>query len=289
MGLAFVTGLAAAAATVVAVTAVASLTLLPALLGFAGERIELTRWRGLIAALLVAAGLVGVALTFQPLALVGISLAAVVLLASFAFKPLRREVPRRTPRPLRETVAYRWSRFIQHRPWVAAISGATILLVLAIPFFSQRLAFSDEGNYPEETTTRKAYDLLAAGFGPGFNGPLLLSTEIPEGTDPATLELLPRPWPVTRGRPSSPPRCRTIPKRRRQRCGGSSRRPPRRTNRPPTWCIASATRSCRTRHREQGWTSPSRARWRPRSTSPNISPRVCRSSSVSCSVFPSCC
>ena len=65
---------------------------------------------------------------------------------------------------------------------------ATILIVLAVPFFSQRLAFSDEGNYPEETTTRKAYDLLAAGFGPGFNGPLLLSTEIPEGTDPATLE-----------------------------------------------------------------------------------------------------
>ena len=188
MGLAFVTGLAAAAATVVAVTAVASLTLLPALLGFAGQRIELTRWRGLIAALLVAVGLVGVALTIQPLALVGISLAAVVLLASFAFTPLRREVPRRKPRPLRETIPYRWSRFIQHRPWVAAISGATILIVLAIPFFSQRLAFSDEGNYPEETTTRKAYDLLAAGFGPGFNGPLLLSTEIPEGTDPATLE-----------------------------------------------------------------------------------------------------
>jgi RND superfamily putative drug exporter len=188
MGLAFVTGLAAASATVVAVTAVASLTLLPALLGFAGQRIELTRWRGLVAALLVGVGLVGVALTIQPLALVGISLAAVVLLASFAFKPLRREVPRRKPRPLRETVAYRWSRFIQRRPWVSAISGASILLVLAIPFFSQRLAFSDEGNYPEETTTRKAYDLLAAGFGPGFNGPLLLSTEVPEGTDPATLE-----------------------------------------------------------------------------------------------------
>ena len=59
MGLAFITGLAAAAATVVAVTAVASLTLLPALLGFAGQRVEVTRWRGLIAALLVATGLVG--------------------------------------------------------------------------------------------------------------------------------------------------------------------------------------------------------------------------------------
>jgi RND superfamily putative drug exporter len=187
MNLAFVTGLAAASATVVAVTAVASLTLLPALLGFAGKRVEVTRWRGLIAALLVATGLVGVALTIQPLAIVGMSLATVVLVASFAFAPLRRETPRRRPRPLRETIPYRWSRFIQRRPWVSVIGGALILLVLAVPFFSLRLAFSDEGNYPEETTTRKAYDLLAAGFGPGFNGPLLLSTEIPEGTDPATL------------------------------------------------------------------------------------------------------
>ena len=192
MGLAFITGLAAAAATVVAVTAVASLTLLPALLGFAGQRVEVTRWRGLIAALLVATGLVGVALTFQPLAIVGMSLAIVVIVASVAFAPLRREVPHRRTRPLNETPAYRWSRVIQRRPWISAISGALLLLVLAIPFFSLRLGFSDEGNYPEETTTRKAYDLLAAGFGPGFNGPLLLSTEIPEGTDPTTLEAVTR-------------------------------------------------------------------------------------------------
>ena len=188
MGLAFITGLAAAAATVVAVTAVSSLTLLPALLGFAGERVEVTRWRGLLAAVLVAAGLVGVALTFPPLAIVGISLAVVVLAASVAYAPLRREVPHRRPRPLSETPAYRWSRLIQRRPWISAITGALLLIVLAIPLFSLRLGFSDEGNYPEETTTRKAYDFLAAGFGPGFNGPLLLSTEIPEGTDPSALE-----------------------------------------------------------------------------------------------------
>jgi len=188
MGLSFITGLAAAAATVVAVTAVSSLTLLPALLGFAGPRVEVTRWRGLIAALFVAVGLAGLAITFQPLALVGISLAVVVLVASFGFAPLRGEVPHRRPKPLDETVPYRWSRLVQRRPWISAISGAIVLIVLAIPFFSLRLGFSDEGNYPEETTTRKAYDLLAAGFGPGFNGPLLLSTEIPEGTDPSSLE-----------------------------------------------------------------------------------------------------
>ena len=188
MNLSFITGLAASAATVVAVTAVASLTLLPALLGFAGERVEVTRWRGLIGALLLAIGLVGAALAIPALTLVGLSLAAIVIVASFALAPLRREVPRRERRPLRETIPYRWSRVIQHRPWVFAIAGTLVLLVLAIPFFSLRLAFSDEGNYPEETTTRKAYDLLAVGFGPGFNGPMLLSTVIPEGTDPAALE-----------------------------------------------------------------------------------------------------
>jgi RND superfamily putative drug exporter len=188
MNLSFITGIAVVCAVVVAITATASLTLLPAMLGFAGERVEVTRWRGLVAALLLAVGLVGVALSFQPLAIVGIALAGVVLVASLAFAPLRREVPRRTPKPIQETVPYRWSRVIQHRPWLSAIAGTLLLLALAFPYLDQRLAFSDEGNYPEDTTTRRAYDLLAAGFGPGFNGPLLLAVEVPEGTDPAQLE-----------------------------------------------------------------------------------------------------
>ncbi|CAN5523820.1 MAG: MMPL family transporter [Acidimicrobiia bacterium] len=188
MNLAFVSGMAIASATVVAVTAAASLTLLPALLGFAGERVELTRWRGLIAAGAVAVGLAGFALDLRPVMLAGFGAAALVLLLSFALAPLRGEVPRPAPKPLRATIPYRWSRFIQHRPWTAALAGVVVLLVLAIPFFGLRLAFSDEGNFPPDTTTRKAYDLLAVGFGPGFNGPLLLATEIPAGTDPASLE-----------------------------------------------------------------------------------------------------
>jgi RND superfamily putative drug exporter len=190
MNLSFITGMAVVCAVVVAITAIASLTLLPALLGFAGERVEVTRWRGLIAALLLAVGLVGVAISFQPLTIIGIALAGVVLVASLAFAPLRQEVPRRAPKPIKETVPYRWSRFIQHRPWLAAIGGTLLLLALAFPFLDQRLAFSDEGNYPEDTTTRRAYDLLAAGFGPGFNGPLLLAAELPDGTDPAQLETI---------------------------------------------------------------------------------------------------
>jgi RND superfamily putative drug exporter len=188
MNLSFITGIAVVCAVVVAITAIASLTLLPALLGFAAERVEVTRWRGLIAALLLAVGLVGIAISFPPLAVVGFALAAIVLVASLALAPLRQEVPRRTPKPTHETVPYRWSRVIQRRPWLSAIAGTLLLLALAAPYLDQRLAFSDEGNYPEDTTTRRAYDLLAAGFGPGFNGPLLLATEVPEGTDPAQLE-----------------------------------------------------------------------------------------------------
>src|SRR5690606_978748 len=61
------------------------------------------------------------------------------------------------------------------------------LLVLAIPVLGLRLGFSDESNFPEDTSTKRAYDLLVEGFGPGFNGPMLLVAELPDGTDPATL------------------------------------------------------------------------------------------------------
>jgi RND superfamily putative drug exporter len=187
MGVSFVQGLAVGAASVVAVTVLASLTLLPALLGFAGERIELTRWRGLIAASLAAIALVGVGLKITPLTL-GLPLAVIVLIAGFWIRPLKKEVPHRPPKPRRETTAYRWSRVIQHRPWVAAIAGAVILLVLALPVLGLRLGFSDESNFAQDTTTKQAYDLLVDGFGPGFNGPLLLVAEVPEGTNLASLD-----------------------------------------------------------------------------------------------------
>ena len=188
MQLSFVSGLAIGAAIVVAMTLLASLTLLPALLGFAGERIEVTRRRGLIIAGLIAIALIGVGLGIPALILVTLPVAVVVLLASFAVAPLRARVLEREPKPLRETLSYRWSRVIQHRPWTAVILGAAILIALALPIFGLRLGFSDEGNYPEDTTTRQAYDLLADGFGPGFNGPLMLASELPDGIDESTLQ-----------------------------------------------------------------------------------------------------
>jgi putative drug exporter of the RND superfamily len=186
-GISFVNGLAVGSSVVVAVTMIASLTLLPALLGFAGERVEVTRWRGLIAAGLAAVALIGVGLGVQPL-LFGAPLAVVLLIGSFAFAPLRQRVPWRPKTDLRDTPSYRWSRAIQHHPWRAVVTGTALLLLLAVPLLGLRLGFSDEGNYAEDTTTRKAYDLLAQGFGPGFNGPLLLATKMPAGADAADLE-----------------------------------------------------------------------------------------------------
>ena len=187
IGLTFVSGMALGAGLVVAITVAASLTLLPALLGFAGDNIERTRWRGLLAAGFAAIGLVGIGLKIGPLAGIGFGLAVIILVAGFFYAPLKRELPHRPPKPRRETAAYRWSRVIQHRPWTAALVGAVVLVVLAIPVFSLRLGASDESNFAEDTTTKQAYDLLVEGFGPGFNGPLILAAELPEGADVADL------------------------------------------------------------------------------------------------------
>ncbi len=186
MGVTFIQGLAVGAAAVVAVTVAASLTLLPALIGFAGNRIELTRWRGLIAAGLVAVFLAGVGLDL-PVLTVCLPLAAIVLIVGLFFAPLKREVVHRPPKPRHETIAYRWSRVIQRRPWTSALVGVVVLGVLAIPVFSLRLGFSDESNFADDTSTKQAYDLLVEGFGPGFNGPLILAAELPEGTNPGEL------------------------------------------------------------------------------------------------------
>jgi putative drug exporter of the RND superfamily len=81
----------------------------------------------------------------------------------------------------------RWARLIRRHPWPAAVAGLTIMLVIAIPALSMRMALSDAGNDPTDTTTRKAYDLLAEGFGPGFNGPLQIVAQLPHRGDEAAL------------------------------------------------------------------------------------------------------
>jgi putative drug exporter of the RND superfamily len=129
------TGSAIAIATGVLVTMVASVTLLPALLGFVGRNID-----------------------------------------KFGL-PHRKK----TQAVGHLTGWQRWSRVIQRRPWPAAVGALAVLLLLTVPLLSMRLGFTDAGNRPTSDTTRRAYDLIAEGFGPGFNGPLLLAAETPDG------------------------------------------------------------------------------------------------------------
>ena len=144
IGIAFVAAIGLASAVTVATTLAASVTLLPALLGFAGESID--RW-------------------------------------SLPFLHHDGAADR-------ETWWHRWTGVIQRRPWLAFLAALAVLVVLAVPLFSMRLGSADAGANPPDTTTRKAYDLIAEGFGPGYNGPLLVAVELP-GTseeDAAALE-----------------------------------------------------------------------------------------------------
>jgi RND superfamily putative drug exporter len=72
----------------------------------------------------------------------------------------------------------RWSRVLQARPALIATAAALLMIVIAIPFLSMRLGSSDAGSDPAGSTTRQAYDLLARGFGPGYNGPLQLVAQV---------------------------------------------------------------------------------------------------------------
>jgi RND superfamily putative drug exporter len=72
----------------------------------------------------------------------------------------------------------RWAGMLRARPAFIAGAAALLMLVIAIPFFSMRLGSSDSGSDPSSSTTRKAYDLLAKGFGPGYNGPLQLVAQV---------------------------------------------------------------------------------------------------------------
>ncbi|MFB7114151.1 MMPL family transporter [Streptomyces sp. NPDC056190] len=63
---------------------------------------------------------------------------------------------------------------VQHRPLPALLAATAALLALSAPALGLRLGFADAGNDPASSTSRQAYDLLAEGFGPGFNGPLVV-------------------------------------------------------------------------------------------------------------------
>ncbi len=125
------TGFAFSVIPAVLIVMAASVTLLPAMLGFAGRNIE--RWH-----------------------------------VPFVSREVRAYDASRW---------YRWSRFVQRRPALAAVASTVLLLALASPFLGIRFGFPDANNDPPSYTTRQAYDLLADGFGPGFSAPLLLTVQ----------------------------------------------------------------------------------------------------------------
>src|SRR5664280_210769 len=140
----FMRGLAVGAIAAVVLVMLAAVTLLPAMLGFAGPAVDRLHVPGLL---------------------------------------------QNAAEPSERGFWYRWSRTVQRRPIVAALASLVCLIVLILPFFSMRLAFTDAGNDPPNTTTRQAFDALATGFGPGFNGPLIVAASVPEGQK-ATVDAL---------------------------------------------------------------------------------------------------
>jgi putative drug exporter of the RND superfamily len=134
MRLSFLNGLALGTASAVLVAVFAALTLLPALLGFTGSRLD------------------------------------------------RLSIHRRHSATTRESGWHRWSRLVQRHPKGFAVGGLVVLLAAGAPTLAMRLAVADAGNGPASSTIRQAYDYVADGFGPGFNGPLIVAVETPDAT-----------------------------------------------------------------------------------------------------------
>uniref|UniRef100_UPI00055E9F95 MMPL family transporter n=1 Tax=Streptomyces griseus TaxID=1911 RepID=UPI00055E9F95 len=79
----------------------------------------------------------------------------------------------------------RWAERVQARPRTLGLVALAVLAALALPTLSLRLGASDDGNLPTSSTNRQAYDMIADGFGPGFNGPLVLAVQAPDAAGKA--------------------------------------------------------------------------------------------------------
>ena len=125
--------------------------------------------------------------------------ASVTLLPSLLAFQKHRVLSRRERRALAEhgpepTVVaggwQRWAHFVSRHPRVLSGAALALIVVIAVPFFSLHLGSSDQGSNPPGSTTRQAYDLLATGFGPGFNGPLTIVAAVKSPADSAALSTL---------------------------------------------------------------------------------------------------
>ncbi|MFF2511604.1 MMPL family transporter [Streptomyces sp. NPDC058086] len=78
----------------------------------------------------------------------------------------------------------RWASFVVRRPLAVLVLGVIGLGAAALPAASLELGLPDDGSQPTSTTQRRAYDALSDGFGPGFNGPLMLVVDGKSSDDP---------------------------------------------------------------------------------------------------------
>jgi putative drug exporter of the RND superfamily len=161
-GVAFMYGLAIAAVIAVLLTLVASLTLLPALLSRFGVRLARPRS--------ARRGVPGFRRTAVPSANGDGAVA--------------------TTTTERRSAWRRWSETVQARPWPLAIVSLAVMIALLLPVLALRLDSSDAGNDPANVSSRHAFDLLAQGFGQGFNGPLLLVAQLPDRNQAPALAAL---------------------------------------------------------------------------------------------------
>ncbi|MFE6285861.1 MMPL family transporter [Streptomyces sp. NPDC057877] len=92
----------------------------------------------------------------------------------------------RTPKqPGKANMGTRWASFVVRRPVAVLLLGVIGLGAAAVPAASLELGLPDDGSQPTSTTQRRAYDLLSEGFGPGFNGPLMVVVDA-KGSEDAT-------------------------------------------------------------------------------------------------------
>ena len=91
-----------------------------------------------------------------------------------------------------QTFAGRWASHVGHHPWRYAVGSFVVLVAIAAPVLDMRTGLTDDGVAGKEHTYRQAYDLLAEGFGPGFNGPFTIAVDShdAEQLDPSRLAAL---------------------------------------------------------------------------------------------------
>jgi RND superfamily putative drug exporter len=157
----------------------AGLTVVIALTGLSVVGIPLLTEMGLAAALAVALSVL-IAITMLP-AMCGFAGSRIL---GGRIPGLRSRDPEADETAGRPSLGTRWARLVTGRPVPVVLLVGLAMLVLAVPALSLRLGLPDEGSMPEETTQRRAYDLIAEKFGPGLNGPLLVVVDATGAADP---------------------------------------------------------------------------------------------------------